>query len=59
MTLVSRSDVKTLDLIVGLILAVLVLANLFSLRTAEEVGSRQATPTHTIIVEPLQEQQYE
>ena len=55
MTRAVPSDVKTLDLVVGLILAVLVLVNLFSLRTAEEVGSRQATPTHTITIQDLQE----
>lgn len=55
MTRALPSDVKTLDLIIGLILAVLVLANLFSLRTAEEVGCLSATPTHTITIQDLQE----
>ena len=53
MTRALPSDVKTLDLIIGLILAVLVLANLFSLRTAEEVGCRQATLIYIITIQDL------
>lgn len=48
MILAAKSEVTTLDLIIGLILAVLVLGNMFSLRTAESVQLEQARPTFNI-----------
>lgn len=36
------------DLLIALVFAILVLVNIFSLRTSETVGSPQATPIHTV-----------